>query len=226
LVATELKLSDVVVNNVGGAKVELQLLCRLAEDIFAERTSSAQQKCIDVVISPISASNLATLVLGLLRAYTNSRKTRVTEDWIVNILRIYKSLLWRIENVSSHAAFFSRLFGPTALVFSLFNVPSVRKELVNVYAQLAAHRSVSATLSISLGVMKNLTKPDTTIMESRDYGTFIPVMQSLSKSSAEELDNLSWSTVLGPCSFIRAETVRSASTHIALCAAPVFESIR
>ena len=214
----ELKLSDIVVSNIGGARMELQLLCRLAEEIFVNK---------EIHISTLAASNLATLVLGLLRAYTNSRKIRIVEDWVINILRIYKSLLWRIHDVSSHAAFFSRLFGPTAHSASLFNAPVVRQELVAVYKQLSVHKSVKKSLKVAVEVINKLTKPDETIMESRDYATFIPVVQDLSKESDEDAaGSVSWSKVLGPASYALKETPRPISTHIALCAAPVFELIR
>lgn len=61
----------------------------------------------------MSVSNLATLLLGMLRTYTTSRKVRVEEEWVLDILRIYRSLLWRMEDVTPHIAFIGRLFGPS-----------------------------------------------------------------------------------------------------------------
>jgi hypothetical protein len=41
----------------------------------------------DVKIEAVSVSNLATLLLGMLRTYTTSRKVRVEEGWVLDILR-------------------------------------------------------------------------------------------------------------------------------------------
>jgi Down-regulated in metastasis len=84
--------------------LELKLLCRIAERIFSRG---------DVALDPVSVSNLATLLLGMLRTYTTSRKVRVEEEWVLDILRIYRSLLWRMEDVTPHIAFIGRLFGPS-----------------------------------------------------------------------------------------------------------------
>jgi hypothetical protein len=82
---------------------ELKLLCRIAERVFSRS---------DIAIDSVSICNLATLLLGMLRTYTTSRKIRVEEEWVLDILRIYGSLLWRMEDVTPHIAFIGRLFGP------------------------------------------------------------------------------------------------------------------
>ena len=82
---------------------ELKLLCRIAERVFSRS---------DISINSVSICNLATLLLGMLRTYTTSRKIRVEEEWVLDILRIYGSLLWRMEDVTPHIAFIGRLFGP------------------------------------------------------------------------------------------------------------------
>ena len=46
---------------------ELKLLCRIAERVFSRG---------DVAIQSVSICNLATLLLGMLRTYTTSRKVR------------------------------------------------------------------------------------------------------------------------------------------------------
>ena len=38
------------------------------------------------------------------------------EDWVLDILRIYRSLLWRMADVTPHIAFIGRLFGPAGTV--------------------------------------------------------------------------------------------------------------
>lgn len=83
--------------------LELKLLCRIAERVFSRS---------DIAIDSVSICNLATLLLGMLRTYTTSRKIRVEEEWVLDILRIYGSLLWRMEDVTPHIAFIGRLFGP------------------------------------------------------------------------------------------------------------------
>ena len=46
---------------------------------------------------------------------------RVEEDWVLDILRIYRSLLWRMADVTPHIAFIGRLFGPAGTVNSSNN---------------------------------------------------------------------------------------------------------
>ena len=86
--------------------LELKLLCRIAERVFSRS---------DIAIDSVSICNLATLLLGMLRTYTTSRKIRVEEEWVLDILRIYGSLLWRMEDVTPHIAFIGRLFGPAGM---------------------------------------------------------------------------------------------------------------
>ena len=72
----------------------------------------------------------------MLRTYTTSKKVRVEEDWAINILTVYRSLLWRVNDVKQHVPFISRFFGPASHSKSLFNLRSVRFALVLVYYKL------------------------------------------------------------------------------------------
>ena len=75
----------------------------------------------------------------MLRTYTTSKKVRVEEDWAINILTVYRSLLWRVNDVRPHVPFISRFFGPASHSKSLFNLCSVRSTLVLVSMPIFDH---------------------------------------------------------------------------------------
>ena len=108
----ELKLSEMDVTPTGSIKSELKLLCRIASGVFQHT---------EIHINSILIGNLTILLLGMLRTYTTSKRIRVEEDWVIDILQIYQNILFRVEDVTNHIAFISRLFGPATHSFSLFN---------------------------------------------------------------------------------------------------------
>jgi hypothetical protein len=182
--ASQLKLSEMKIIPTGSVKQELKLLCRIAERVFSRG---------DVPIEPVAIANLATLLLGMLRTYTTSRKVRVEEEWVLDILRIYRSLLWRMEDVTPHVAFISRLFGPAGHSLSLFNLATVRSELSIVYSQLASHPSSLAAPSLPLNtlVISALIAMDKKLIDSRDFAQCMPVFQALSGEINPHLSSVS-----------------------------------
>lgn len=118
-----IKLSDLKITPSWTVNAELKLLCAICECLFSRP---------DVVLDAVSVSNLGTLLLGMIRTYTTSKKIKVKEDWVLNVLRIYKLLLWRITDITPHVPFLSRLFGPASHSFSLFNNVAIRVELCEV----------------------------------------------------------------------------------------------
>lgn len=120
---SEVKLSELKINPIGSVREELHLLTSIATKLFSRS---------DLVVQPKRIANLATLLLGMLRTYTNSKKVSIGEDWANNILIIYRTLLLRVQDVRPHVSFISRLFGPTSFSQSVFNLASVRSTLVSV----------------------------------------------------------------------------------------------
>ena len=107
----------------GSLKLELNLLYKLSETVFHQS---------DIEFHPLSITNLTTLLLGLLRAYVTSKKIKIEESWVTDILSIYKSLVHYADDVSQHISFLSKLFGPATHVQSLFNLASIRVLLLEV----------------------------------------------------------------------------------------------
>jgi hypothetical protein len=118
-----LKLSELDIVPSGSIAQELALLTRLARDVLADA---------DVPLLQSTVANFATILLGLLRTYTSHRKIRTNPAWVVDILQVYRLLLWRIDSVEPHVAFLSRLFGPAAYTLSVLNTLPVRRELFEV----------------------------------------------------------------------------------------------
>eukprot|EP00981_Chlorochromonas_danica_P000646 scaffold143_cov173-Ochromonas_danica.AAC.22 len=166
----ELKLSAVEIGDIRAVKHELSFLCKVGSLLFANA---------EIKIDSIAANNFATLVLGLIKVYVSGgRRIRVSEDWIISVLHIFKSLIWRIIDASHHTAFISKLFGP-ASPESLFNVSSVRRELTDVYLTLCNHPSVVSVLKPLGEVMVGMTKQDPNVLDSRDYASLVPIFQAL-----------------------------------------------
>lgn len=216
-----LKLSEIDVTSLGSVREEVDFLCRIATDIFSRE---------DAKISTVSATNFATIILGILRSYTNSTKTKITEDWVINMLLIYRSFVPRMENVSGHVSFFSRTFGPTSFAGSRLNNNGVRAELLITYGILCEHPSVSKVLSLSFTVLSSMMKQDVGIVESRDYNSFVPAVQALSSAEGGLLKDVkvSWDTLIGPSAYARQgkKSKRSISEHVAMCSAVVFDLVR
>jgi hypothetical protein len=120
---SEVKLSDLKITPTGSVKEELRLLAAISTNLFTQK---------DVIIPQKSIGNLSTLLLGMLRTYTTSKKVSIGEDWANNILTIYRSLVGRVTDIRPHVSFISRLFGPASHSRSLFNLSSVRTNLVSV----------------------------------------------------------------------------------------------
>ena len=156
---------------------ELKLLGRIASAVFSRSHS-------EVHIHPRLVLNLGTLLLGMLRAYATSRKVRVREDWVLDILGIYQSLLERIEDASSHVPFLVRLFGPATHSLSLFNASTVRRQLVSVLGTLSKHPSTHGLLASSYAAMANVTAEDMGMIGGRDFARCMPVFQALSGDGA------------------------------------------
>eukprot|EP01041_Mallomonas_annulata_P001346 gene1346-2596_t len=202
-----LKISEISIVPSGSVKLELHLLCKISNDFFTRENLS---------ISAQAVTNLSTLLLGMLRAYTSSRKIRVEELWVLDILKTYRSLLRRLEDVIPHIPFISKLFGPATHAQSLFNLPTVRMELVAIYSGLSTHPSSNGIISPSANALCDITAMDTKIIDGRDFDRCMPVFQTLSGEAS--LSSL-WSSILGPkvC-----ETPRAAS----VCTAVVYECMR
>ena len=123
LKSERLKLSQLNIYASTHFKLELELFCRIAEELFPLK---------EVKISTIAVSNFATMLLAMIRTYTASKKLRVEEEWLLNVLRVYRTLVWRMDDITHHVAYISRLFGPTAYPQSLLNASSVRGLLTQV----------------------------------------------------------------------------------------------
>ncbi|KAJ1424145.1 hypothetical protein B484DRAFT_100216, partial [Ochromonadaceae sp. CCMP2298] len=191
-VAQGLKLSDVQVLPSSSIKTELRLLCRIAGGVFQH--SSVQ-------ISPQLVTDLATLLLGMLRAYTTSRKIRVEQEWVIDILQIYQSLLWRMPCALGHVAFVARLFGPASHSFSLFNTSPVRRSLLQVLEAMAGHASTAGLLWPCVRALGELVAEDKSLLGGRDFARCMPVFQALSGEQGgegEAGEGVSWSALLGP----------------------------
>ena len=207
----ELKLSELKITPSGSIREELKLLSAIAAKFFSRA---------DVKVDSSSISNLTTLLLGMVRTYTTSRKVRVEEDWVLHILCTYKALLWRVRDVRPHVPFISRLFGPATHSLSLFNVAAVRSELLLVYRALAEHPSVEGLLMPSYMAMSKLTAADEQVIDGRDFAQCMPVFRSLSGEAKLSGDFCyTWDTVLGP---VQCPTSRKMS----LCTAVIFECLR
>jgi len=203
-----LKFSDLKITASWSVKQELKILSNIAEAVFMRS---------DVKIDSMIIADLATLLLGMLRKYTTSKKVKVEEEWVVNILKIYKSLLSRMIDVKPHVTFVSRLFGPATHSLSLFNLASVRKVLVEVYMEMAAHESTNNLLSIGADAISRLVSMDPQILDARDFGECMPVFQALSASNTS--NEYSWSKLLGP------ENSNS-QRETSMCTVIIYECIR
>lgn len=209
----ELKISELKISPTGSIKQELSLLCEIAEGIFQHST---------ICLSQLSLKNLATLLLGMLRTYTIKRKIRVEVDWMKDILRIYKSLISRIDDISTHIPFISRLFGPASHSTSLFNHYAVRLMLVDVYEALSHHKSSKNLLVPSLNALKALLAYDPNILDCRDFDRCMPVFQGLADAISFEHQrevNYSWRKLLRPTGMTN---IRDSS----ICTAVIFECFR
>ena len=110
-------LSAVNIVITGSAKHELRLLCNIAKVMQEVELNKANlnkpgkngAKRLEE-INPITVGNLAIILLSMLKTYTSTPKFRLQEQWALDILFTYKSLLSRINDVSFHVGFISRLF--------------------------------------------------------------------------------------------------------------------
>ena len=205
----EFKLSDFHIIPSGSIKLELKLLCCISEVIFTQSK---------VFIEDISLNNLALLLLAMLKTYQESKKINVEEEWIVNIFRIYKTLIPKIKDISNHVPFISRLFGPSQEQYLLFNRASVRASLLSVYNELAVHPSTRGIMLVSSSALHDITSTDSTLIDSRDFGRAIPVFKALS-NSADATQPISWEKILGPSNC-------TTQGDRALCTGMIYELIR
>lgn len=215
---SELKLSELNIQPTGSIKAELTLICRIAEGIFSRE---------DVHLEPESITALATLLLAMTRTYVTNRKVRVEESTVTSILRTYKALLWRMQDVRPHVAFFSRLFGPASHSRSLFNFQSVRAILGEVYYAYSEHESTCGVMTFAAAALRALISTDGKLLETRNFDLCMPVFQQLSSADegvmsdeeSEERVVISWSKILGPAG---GHTPRSST----LCTAVIHECFR
>ena len=227
--AGELKLSEMTIVPSGSIKSELKLLCRIATGVFQRK---------DITIDPLLVANLSLLLLGMIRTYTTSRRIRLHEDWLIDILKIYQNLLWRVPNAYHHVSFINRLFGPATHSFSLFNSHTVRIQLVEVLHSLNIHPSIHTMIDFSYRCIREVTSEDPKLIGSRDFDRFMPIFQSLSDEAlsttavAYDGTHLSWDTVLGPGLEKRAMLLGLKSSdyvgprHAGLYTAIIYEALR
>jgi hypothetical protein len=204
-----LKISDVVFKDLFSLHLELQLLSHVTAHIFHNKS---------VVISNTLITNFATILLGILRSYFNSKKLRIFDDWILNLLKVYQSIVWRMDDISGHFIFISRLFGavatflsPTAIITAgmntssgaaiLFNKNIIRKEILATYDVMCGHPSLNKDISKNLmKVMNELVNYENKMMNSnRNLDSFIPAMKSLSSENGQ----YTWNIILGPEAFAK-----------------------
>jgi U3 small nucleolar RNA-associated protein 20 len=205
---SDLKISDLQISPTGPLKLELNLLCLIAEKIFDVALVNIDQRTV---------FTLATLLLGMIKSYTSSKKVRIEEDWVINIFRTYRTLLPNLIDVTGHVPFVSRLFGPTQESHSLFNAQSVRHMLLSIYIELSHHKSIRPKLDNCRVVLSDLMAMDPAAIDSRDFVKTMPMLRLLSGN--ESLSSLNWSSVLGPL-------VCSNRFERSLCTAVVYELIR
>ena len=227
--AGELKLSEMTIVPSGSIKSELKLLCRIATGVFQRK---------DITIDPLLVANLSLLLLGMIRTYTTSRRIRLHEDWLIDILKIYQNLLWRVPNAYHHVSFINRLFGPATHSFSLFNSNAVRIQLVEVLHSLNTHPSIHTMIEFSYRCIREVTSEDPKLIGSRDFERFMPIFQSLSEEAlstttvAYDGILLSWDSVLGPGLEQRAMLLGLnsgdyvGSRHVGLYTAIIYEALR
>jgi len=227
--AGELKLSEMTIVPSGSIKSELKLLCRIATGVFQRK---------DITIDPLLVANLSLLLLGMIRTYTTSRRIRLHEDWLIDILKIYQNLLWRVPNAYHHVSFINRLFGPATHSFSLFNSNAVRIQLVEVLQSLNNHPSIHTMIEFSYRCIREVTSEDPKLIGSRDFERFMPIFQSLSEEALSTTTVayngilLSWDSVLGPGLEQRAMLLGLNSgdyvgpRHVGLYTAIIYEALR
>ena len=206
-----IKLSDLRINPTGSVREELNLLASIATNYLSKKNVEVDCQAI---------SNLTVLLLGMIRTYTTTKKVRVDESWMLNILKTYGSLLWRVKDVRGHVGFVSRLFGPASHSLSLFNSNVVRKQLIEVYKLLASHQSTMDLLLPCSRAIEDLVAMDENVVESRDFARCMPIFQSLADNGTDAASEgkATWNNIMGPahCS------PRDAS----LCSAVLFECLR
>lgn len=217
-VSPSLRLSDVKLANVGSNKDELALLCRMANELFSNNDQISQQ----------SAHQFSTIILGMLRCYTTSPKARISDEWVINILHVYRAFLDRMEDISAHCAFISRCFGPSVVETSCLNSAAVRSELLIVYGMMANHPSTSELITPSFRVLNGITKQEFGLSEGRDYATFMPYMQALAADEPRDVDGtlISWDALLGPAAMQRDSVGRQIAEQVSISTSVLFESIR
>lgn len=189
------------------------MLCRISEELFSVSK---------VEIDSNFVTNFSTLLLGMIRTYSMSKKIRVEEEWLLSVLKVYKALIGRMGDVCHHVNFISRLFGPASHSYSLFNTHTVRNLLCQIYGDLAGHRSTGGLLDNSFRAIRDLTAIDKNLMGGRDYALCMPVFQALCSkhSDSSEVSELSWSGLMGPSNC--ADNPRTAST----CVVVLYEVLR
>lgn len=206
-----LTLSQINISPHGSIRQELWLLCKLAEGIFGDNTNISNYTT--ALVNPLCISNLSTLLLGMLRTYVVTKKIKVEEELILNILKTYRSLIPHVADITYHVPFLSKLFGPASSPSSFMNFSSVRNYLLVLYEALTSHLSVHEMLVPSFKALSDLLAIDTKILDSRDFDRCIPVFQALSDEN--NISDLSWNNILGPknCTELRESSLCYAVLH-------------
>ena len=178
-------LSELKVQSYQNIGRELQLILDISEFLFLRNQLS---------INAASVSNLASVLLGILRIYVNSKMVRVEKKSILLMLEAYRFVVPHLDDANSHAPFLSRLFGPQSRASSPMNDVEVRRKLVEVFAEVASHRSALKALRLNSDILRKLAATDETLIDTRDFNACIPVLQSLAANGQD----LNWSLLMGP----------------------------
>jgi len=225
-------ISSVKIVITGSSKMELRLLCDVAKAIYTSDRASKSKKGSNINdIDSVAVGNLAIILLSMLRTYTSAPKFRLPEQWVIDIITTYQSLLPRIPDIANHVGFVSRLFGPAAHSFSLFNLASVRCALAACYADMATHPSVGSYMKTSASCLIELTSIDKAVLDSKDFGRCMPIFQGLAGNGAA--DTMTWSQVLGPEAVdsktkakLQLKAASGCRLAMTLCTVVVHETVR
>ena len=240
-------ISDIRINPRLNVTQELRLLCKIAEDLFQQKKPSSVDSYkplpVKVAVDKKDATNLATLLLAMFKTVAGSKKSHLDVDWVLDILRIYESLLWHIQDAAPHVTYISRLFGPTDFAHSILNKSPIRVALSKVYTELSLHPSMCGKITYSAIAVKALVAVDKSILGGRDFDKCMPVYQALGGGVSADADNvtgissingkinsmdvidsteqiskkdLNWELLLGPKA-IRSSTDLNVSTAVVHC---------
>lgn len=172
-----LKLCDIKLFVSGNMRLELRVLCDVANSILRNHD--------DVSVRNETMASLSTLLIGMLRYYSMTGKRKLDPEWAGTIMRIYVLLIPYVHSVDDHIPFISKIFGPQLVPNSLFYQPMIRQEMIGVFGSICAHPSTGGLLKESFAAIRDLNAADHSILGSRNYDRCMPVFKKLS----EDVDN-------------------------------------